>query len=139
MEETIRLTMELIFEFLFSFVFEFLLQIGGELLVELGFRSLGEPFAKREERNPILAAIGYCILGLILGGLSLLVFPEPFVRSERFPGINLIFTPVLTGLAMSAIGRLRERQGSAKLRLDSFVYGFLFAFAMALVRFLYTN
>ena len=85
-----------------------------------------------------LAAIGYCLLGLFLGGLSLLVFPEPFVRSERFPGVNLIITPALTGLAMSSIGRLREKQGKYTIKLDSFVYGFLFAFAMALVRFLYT-
>ena len=131
--------MELIVEVFVSFFFEFLLQVFGELLAQLGLRSLGEPFASREERNPILAAIGYCLLGLFLGGLSLLVFPEPFVRSERFPGINLIFTPVLTGLAMSSIGRLRERQGKSVLRLDTFVYGFLFAFAMAIVRFLYTT
>lgn len=131
--------MEFIFEVFFSFFFEFLLQIFGELLIEVGFRSLGEPFARREERSPILAAIGYSFLGLILGGLSLLVFPEPFVRSERFPGINLIITPVLTGLAMSSIGRLRERQGQTALRLDSFLYGFLFAFFMALVRFYFTN
>ena len=131
--------MELIFELFVSFFFEFLLQIFGELLIELGLRSLGEPFARSEERNPILAAIGYCLLGLILGGLSLLVFPEPFVRSERFHGINLIFTPVLTGLAMSAVGRLREKQGKYSIKLDSFVYGFLFAFAMALVRFLFAT
>ena len=131
--------MELIFEVFVSFFLEFLLQIFGELLIEVGLRSLGEPFARRGERNPILAAIGYCLLGLMLGGLSLLVFPEPFVRSERFPGINLIITPVLTGLAMGQLGRLRERQGKTIIRLDSFVYGFLFAFAMALIRFLFTT
>jgi hypothetical protein len=131
--------MEFIFEVFFSFLFEFLLQIFGQLLIELGLRGLGESFVRGEERNPILAAIGYGLLGLILGGLSLLVFPEPFVRSERFHGINLIITPVLTGLAMSAIGRLRERQGKTTIRLDSFVYGFLFAFFMALVRFMYTT
>ena len=131
--------MELIVEVFVSFFFEFLLQVFGELLIELGLRGLGEPFVRGEERSPILAAIGYGLLGLILGGLSLLVFPEPFVRSERFPGINLIITPVLTGLAMSAIGRLREKQGKYSIKLDSFVYGFLFAFAMALVRFFFTT
>lgn len=131
--------MEFIGELILQFVFEFLLQIAGELLIELGLRSLGEPFVNREERNPILAAIGYCLIGAILGGLSLIWFPNSFVRSERFHGINLIITPVLAGLVMGAIGRFREQHGKAVIRLDSFVYGFLFAFAMALIRFLYTS
>jgi hypothetical protein len=131
--------MELIFEFILQFVLEFVLQIFGELLIEVGLRSLGEPFVKRENRNPILAAIGYCLLGLIVGGLSLLVFPQSFIRSERFHGVNLLITPVLAGLVMGAIGRFREGHGKPVIRLDSFVYGFLFAFFMALVRFVYTT
>lgn len=131
--------MELIAEFFVSIVLEFLVQVVGELSVELGWRSLGEPFVKREQQNPILAAIGYCLFGLILGGLSLLIFPHPFMRSERFHGINLIITPVLAGLTMSAIGRLRERQGKTVMRLDSFLYGFIFAFTIAAIRFVYTT
>jgi hypothetical protein len=131
--------MEFLAEFILQFIFEFLLQIAGELLIELGLRSLGEPFVNREERNPVLAAIGYCLIGAILGGLSLILFPNSFVRSERFHGVNLIITPVLAGLVMAAIGRFRERHGKTVIRLDSFVYGFLFAFAMALVRFYFTT
>jgi hypothetical protein len=131
--------MEFLAEFILQFIFEFLLQIAGELLIELGLRSLGEPFVNREERNPVLAAIGYCLIGAILGGLSLILFPNSFVRSERFHGINLIITPVLAGLVMAAIGQFRERHGKTVIRLDSFVYGFLFAFAMALVRFYFTT
>jgi hypothetical protein len=118
---------------------EFAVEIFGELLLELGLRSLGEPFVAREERNAVLAAIGYVLLGFLFGALSLLVFPESFVRSENFHGINLIITPVLAGLAMAGIGRLRERKGQTTIRLDSFAYGFLFAFAMALVRFFCTS
>lgn len=131
--------MEVIAEFLLQLILEFLLQIVGELAIELPFRCLGETFRKRESRNPVLAGIGYGLLGLIMGGLSLLVFPQSFVRSERFHGINLVITPLLAGLAMSGLGWLRERKGQPRLRLDSFVYGFIFAFAMALVRFLYTT
>ena len=131
--------MEFIAELLLQIILEFLLPLLGELLIEVGVRSLGEPFVNREARNPVLAGIGSCLLGLIFGGLSLLVFPDSFVRSERFHGINLLITPVLGGLAMSALGWLRRRQGLTLLRLDSFIYGFLFAFMMALVRFVYTN
>lgn len=131
--------MEIIAELFLQLILEFLVSVVGELAIELGLRSFGEPFVNREARNPVLAGIGYCLLGLILGGLSLLIFPDPFVRSERFHGINLLITPVLAGFAMSALGHLRKRQGKTLLRLDSFIYGFLFAFMMALVRFVYTT
>ena len=130
--------MEFIAEFILSVILEFLIPVLGELALELGVRSLGEPFIQREARNPVIAGIGYCLFGLILGGVSLLFFPRSIVRSETLHGINLLITPVLAGLAMSALGRLRKRQGKTLLRLDSFVYGFLFAFMMALVRFVYT-
>ena len=126
-------------ELVAELILELLLQLVGELVTELGFRSLGEPFVSRERQNPLLAGLGYCLFGLILGGLSLLIFPKSFVRSESFNGISLLITPVLAGLVMSAIGKLRERQGKPLLRLDSFVYGFIFAFPMALIRFLYTT
>jgi hypothetical protein len=131
--------MEIIAELILAFILEILLPLIGELFIEVGARSLGEPFVRREKRNPILAGIGYCLLGLIFGGLSLLIFPDSFIRSERFHGINLIITPVVSGLAMSGLGWLRRRQDQPVLRLDSFLYGFLFAFMMALVRFVYTT
>ena len=131
--------MEFIGELLLSFLLEFLLPFIGELFLDIGIRSLGEPFMARERRNPFLAGLGYSLLGLIFGGVSLLIFPYAFVRSETFHGINLLITPVLSGLGMCALGWLRRRRGEPVLRLDSFLYGFLFAFMMALVRFVYTT
>ena len=126
-------------EIIFEVLLEGLLQIVLEIGAEAGLRTLGEPFVDREKRNPFLAALGYFVFGAMLGGLSLLVFPDSFVRSERFHGINVIITPVLAGLVMALIGRLRERKGQEILRLDSFAYGFIFALPMAIIRFLYTN
>jgi hypothetical protein len=131
--------MEIIAEALLGFILEVILPLLGEIAFEALLRCLGEPFVSRERRNAIAAGIGYFLIGLILGGLSLLIFPRSFVRSETFHGINLLITPVVSGLVMAAIGRWRERKGETLLRLDSFVYGFLFAFAMALVRFVYTT
>jgi len=131
--------MEIIAEALLGFILEVILPLLGEIAFEGLLRCLGEPFVSRERRNAIAAGIGYFLIGLILGGLSLLIFPRSFVRSETFHGINLLITPVVSGLVMAAIGRWRERKGETLLRLDSFVYGFLFAFAMALVRFVYTT
>ena len=131
--------MEFFFELILSFTFEFLLQVAGELLLELGLRSLGETIVSREDRNPVLAGIGYGLLGLIAGGLSLLIFPHAFASSERFHGISLLISPVLAGLFMAGVGWLRERRGQETIRLDSFLYGFIFALPMAIVRFLYTS
>ena len=134
--------MEIVFELLFQILiilFEFLLELFGSLLVELGMRSLSETTLSRQDRNPILAGIGYGLLGLIAGGLSLLIFPEAFARSEKFHGISILISPVLAGLAMAGFGWLLERSGKRRLRLDSFVYGFIFAMPMALVRFYFTD
>jgi len=126
-------------EFILELLLEFVVQIFGELLVELGLRGLAEPLKAREDRNPFLSLAGYAFFGIIAGGLSLLVFPRSFVRSASMPGINLIITPLLAGLAMSGIGWLKNRQGRPVIKLDSFSPGFIFALGMALVRFLFTT
>ena len=131
--------MEIIAEIFLGFIVEVLIPLVGEFSIEALLYCLGEPLKSRERRNAVLAGIGYFLIGLILGGVSLLIFPRSFVRSETFHGINLLITPLVSGLVMAALGRWRERHGKPILRLDSFVYGFVFAFAMALVRFVYTT
>ena len=134
--------MEILAELLFAVVgglLEVLLEIAGSLLTELGLRSVKEPTVPREARNPVFAGIGYALFGLVAGFVSLLIFPEPLARSEKFHGINLLISPVLAGLAMAGFGWLLERTGKRRLQLDSFVYGFIFAMPMALVRFYFTD
>lgn len=126
-------------DFLFELIFEILLNVVLEILAEVGLQSVKAAFEKREERNPFLAAFGYLILGLIAGGVSLLLFPHPFRRSQRFHGISLLIIPLLGGAAMSVLGMLRRRRGKSLILLDSFVYGAIFAFAMALLRYLFTT
>ncbi len=120
-------------------LFEALLEVLFSLLADLGLHSVKETTVTREDRNPILAGIGYVLLGSIAGGVSLLILPESFARSENFHGISLLISPVLAGLAMAGFGWLLERSGKRRLRLDSFVYGFIFAMPMALVRFYFTD
>ena len=131
--------MEVIFEFITQVIFEFILQVFGEVLVEIGLRSLVEPFRERADRNSKGVLVGYTLLGFLVGGLSILIFPRSFVRSQTMHGISLLVTPLLAGVAMSGLGWLRERQGKKLLRIDTFSYGFIFAFAMALVRFAFTT
>jgi hypothetical protein len=121
-------------EFIFEVVGEFLLQVLGEALVELGFHSLGEPF--RKPPNPWLASLGYTLFGAILGGLSLLAFPDNFVP-DAFRIANLVLTPLAAGCVMTAMGAWRARRGEPVLRIDKFAYGYLFALSLAIVRFFF--
>ena len=126
-------------ELFLEIIFEGLLQLGSQLLVELGYRGLAETIAPRQDRNPILAGFGYALLGLIVGGLSLFIFPEAIARGERFHAINVLVAPALAGLGMAGLGWLLERSGRRRLRIDSFAYGFIFALPMSLVRFYFTD
>lgn len=119
-------------ELLFELLGEFLLQVCGELLAELGLRGLAQPFEKR----PSLwwAAISYAVLGLLVGGLSLLAFPQNLI-APQWRLANLIVTPLAVGAVMHAVGRWREGRGQALLRIDRFGCGFIFALALGLVRY----
>jgi hypothetical protein len=120
-------------EFLFEILGEFLLQAILEFFFELSVHAGWKP--DRKPTNPWVAAIGYTVLGAVLGWLSLLVFPSYLVTSEPMRILNLILTPIAAGLLMAAMGAWRAQRGQPVLRIDKFAYGYLFAFALALVRF----
>ena len=119
-------------EFILELLGEFLLQVVGEALVEIGFHSLAEPF--RRPPNPWLAAFGYALFGAILGGISLLAFPNNLVPGA-WRVANLVATPIAVGAVMAIMGAWRARRGQQVLRIDRFAYGYLFALFIALVRF----
>jgi hypothetical protein len=119
-------------EFIFGLLGEFLLQVVGEALIEIGFHSLAEPF--RRTPNPWLAAIGYALFGAILGGISLLAFPNNLVPGA-WRVANLVATPIAVGSFMVVMGTWRARRGESVFRIDQFAYGYLFALCVALVRF----
>jgi hypothetical protein len=127
--------MEIIFEVIFQFLGELLLQIVFQFLMELGFHSLKNSFRRRP--NPVLATIGYILWGLMCGGLSLWAFPNSIIADPMLRLLNLIATPIALGLLMTLIGRFRARNGQDLVRLDQFGYAFVFAFAMAFVRFVW--
>ena len=135
--------MEIIFEiilgffgYLLQFILEIVAQAAFELLAELGVRSLAEPFRRSGPASPIMAAIGYLIYGAIAGALSLLL-PKVFIIAKSLRVANLIVTPIACGFLMAWLGRLRERRGAETIRLDTFMYGYLFAMSMAVVRYIW--
>ena len=121
-------------------VVEVLFQILGELLVEalglLGWRSLANAIRPERQAHPLLAAIGQLLLGGLGGWLSLLIVSRRLVASP-LPGIGLLLSPIGTGAAMHALGRLWPGDWDEKPGLLSFWGGATFAFGMVLVRFLY--
>jgi hypothetical protein len=120
-------------EFIIQIIGEFIVQLLGEALFALGYRSLAETFQKQP--NPWLAALGFILFGAILGGLSLLILPSNLTPIGIPRVANLIITPILIGLCMSAIGGWRSKRGSLVLPIDRFWYGYLFALTVALIRF----
>ena len=124
-----------IFIQLFGWVFELL----GELLLqafgELIGRSITEPFRRPKPVHPALAALGYAIFGALAGGISLWLLPSLFIAADWLRALNLVVTPLSAGLMMERLGAWREKRNQATIRLDTFAYGFVFALAMALVRF----
>lgn len=129
--------MEFLFEIIFQFAAEILLQACFELLAELGFHSLADTF--RRPRNPVFSTIGFILWGAIAGAVSLLIFPSSPIADPMLRQINLVATPLAVGIVMAMIGRTRLKRGQGLVRLDQFGYAFVFAFAMALVRFIWAR
>jgi hypothetical protein len=118
-------------------ILEFLIQVGGEILFELGLRPLVEPF--RRAPNPWLAAIGYAVFGAAVGGVSLWLFPRHMVVGAAWRLANLLITPLAVGLCMSMLGAWRAKRGQPLIRIDRFSYGYLFALCFAAVRFVWAR
>lgn len=129
--------MEFIFEIALQFVGEILLQVTFEFLAELGFHGLAETL--KRQKNPVLATIGFCALGTLAGGISLLILPQSPISNPVFRKFNVLVTPLVAGGVMMLIGRQRGKRGQSLVRLDRFGYAFAFAFAMAIVRYIWAK
>lgn len=53
---------------------------------------------------------------------------------EILAEIALFLPPLFAGLSMALIGARLRKRGAETIRLETFAYGFLFAFGMAAVR-----
>ena len=130
--------LELLFlfaEVIFEALFEFALEAAFDLIL----RAIAEVFEISELTNPLLACVGYVLLGGATGSLSLLLYPHPLFHPSRVHGISLLVSPILTGLAMWQVGSLLRTKNKKVIRIESFWYGFTFAAGMALARFCFTK
>ncbi|HTQ58969.1 MAG TPA: hypothetical protein VMI32_02015 [Candidatus Solibacter sp.] len=135
MIEVLFAILEILAEVFLEAAFEFTVELLGSLVL----RGIEAVFDTSELKNPFLACLVYVLLGGVVGGLSLLLFPHPLVHRSRVPGVSLIISPVLAGLGMSYVGSVRRGRNKKTLQIESFGYGFAFAFGMVVVRFIFTT
>ena len=130
--------MELLAELLWGavvFVAEVLGELILQVLFEAGARGLVSVFKREQAIHPFFSACGAVLMGALAGGLSLWIIPHLFVVSPAARIINLVVTPLACGAAMATMGMLRDKRGAPTILLDRFAHGYLFALAMAGVRF----
>jgi hypothetical protein len=118
--------LEEIAQFFFELVFQFLF----ELFADSVWRRLPEPARAAVK---LVAAAAFAAL---LGFLSTLILPEPFITSRAWAIVHLVVGPLLVAWAMALIGRHFEKRDRRRTSLERFGYGWLFAFAFTLTRFL---
>jgi hypothetical protein len=131
MDELLAGVLAAIAEALFEAIFE----IAFEGLASLLIRAIAKLFKTVSDVNPVATTFALGMLGALVGSFSVLAHPHPLVHPSRFHGVSVIASPLITGLVMSQLGRLLRNHGKRVMSIESFGYGFVFAFAMALVRF----
>jgi len=135
MEELLGFILDIFFDFFAEVFFQFVVQVFFDLII----RVFLEKFGNKRIGNSIIAALVYLVLGSLSGGLSLVFFPHPLVHPSRYHGISLLVSPVITGLVMAFVGAQLRRRDREVIRIESFWYGFTFAFGMALIRFIFVT
>jgi len=108
-------------------------------IVDLMVRSTRNLVAESNAIDPVLATVGYLLLGTGFGILSIFLLPHSLIPRSRFHGASLVVSPVLTGLVMSQVGRSLRRQGKDSVQIESFGYGFTFALGVAMIRFFFVS
>jgi len=127
--------MDIIFELVLPIVFEVFTSALPDFIVAC----LQHMFNRPPMRNPVMAALGYGILGLLIGGISLLIFPDSFVKSPDIRIFTLFFSPVAAGLMMLSLRAYRIKRGKIATRIESFFYGSLLALGVSAVRYVFAN
>ena len=97
---------------------------------------MGESLRRRRRAHPVVALVGAALMGGLLGLVTSLAWPARLFPSAPLPGASLLLSPLVTGLVMDRYGRWRKGKGSY---LSTFWGGALFAFGMALVRFVWVG
>jgi hypothetical protein len=126
-------------ELILTALWEVLLQVVGQVMLELGLGAAGHSFTDRTRAHPAVATAGVILMGATAGVIASLVWPTRILPTAPVRGVSLVVSPIVTGLLMDRYGQWREDRGWARTYVATFYGGALFAFSMALVRFLWVG
>ncbi len=120
-------------EILLSLFFEGILPVLFEGFAEIGLESLSH----KPERHTLIATMGYLGLGLLVGALSVWLFPMALVKQPLIPGASLVLSPLTGGITMALFDRLiRQRESNGWMK---FLHGVAFTLPIAILRFTMTK
>jgi len=117
---------------------EFIAELVIQVVVELLARVSTAPFRPRTS-PPFLIALGYGFLGALLGVISSAIWPQSAATPTGLRLTVVLVIPIIVGLAFAAIGSWRQSRHHEPAQLERFVNDWLFAFALALVRFFWAK
>ena len=104
-----------------------------QVLIELAFEIIKEWF----EREAPVGLPTLLICGGATGGAISLLLPSRLLPFRTpISGLSLVFAPLVAGACMHFVGEWRRRTGHKYSTLSTFAGGAIFAFGMALARFL---
>jgi hypothetical protein len=133
-----RSAIEFLLEALVTLFFEVVVGVLGQLIVELGWRTLSGGFEghrARQRAHPALKVAALSIAGVVLGGLSGLLLPDQLFESQGIRGATMVVSPLITGSLMEVYGRWCDRRGRERSFFATFWGGAIFAFSLAATRF----
>ncbi|HHC25222.1 MAG TPA: hypothetical protein ENK58_07415 [Desulfobacterales bacterium] len=125
---------EFILEIILEILCDLFAETIAEIALEFGLESLSHSLRRGRSANPVLAGTGFMLFGAAIGFLMSLFFPERIIPATSLKGISLIVSPLGAGTVMHAFGKWRRSRGCETSFLATFWGGALFAFSMAVTR-----
>ena len=119
-------------------IFQFLFETVLEGLLYLPFDWLEKKSDPSEESKPVsnetLVVIGAAVLGGVLGGISLIVMPHTWIRSDVLRICNMLLAPLISAGSAWMIASHRRASRRTSPRTHA-LFGFTFTLLFVLVRF----
>ncbi len=135
MEELFLWLVGVIAEVVVEAVFEFIMA----MVVDTSLRIADNITAYLTSRRRVTNFLVLGLLGLSMGLLSIPILPHRLLAPSRLHGINLLISPLLTGLMLSWTGAALRKRAKETTPIQRFGYGFVFAFGIALMRLLFAR
>jgi hypothetical protein len=114
----------------------------GQFLIELFLQFFFEVFADAvwrqfpEPARHVIKGTLFVLLSTLMAWVSTVFLPTSLIAPMELRILYLILGPMMIGLAMAWIGRWFEKSEKTRSGLETFSFGWLFAFTFALTRFL---